>query len=405
MRTVGTTARGIRAGVIRAGDDPVEAVTEALRRSWKNEGYRLRDRDVVGVTESLVARAQDNYVTVDQVAGEARESFGESCAVVFPILSRNRFSLILKALARGLEEVVILLSYPDDEVGNPLLDRDRLAGSGLNPAADLLTEEEYRRRFGPRFLHPFTGLDYPEFYREIVEAEGARCVIALTNRPEHALRYCPRVLAADTHTRARTVQAVRQAGAEQVLSLADLCRRPRDGSGFNPDYGLLGSNKSGEERLKLFPRIRDERGRRYVTEIRKRLKELTGKRVEVLIYGDGAFKDPVAGIWELADPVVAVDYTPGLEGTPQEVKIKYLADEKLAGVEAGEAEAMLRKELRRKRNREVSAMAAQGTTPRRYTDLLGSLCDLTSGSGDRGTPIVLVQGYFDNYADGGASED
>ncbi len=399
MRTVGTTVRGIRAGLVRAGDDPVEFVVGALRESRENEDWRPRDRDVIGVTESLIARAQDNYVSVDRVAGEAREAFGESCAVVFPILSRNRFSLILKGLARGLEEIFILLSYPADEVGNPLMDDDRPAAAGLNPAADLLTEEEYRRRFGPRFLHPFTGLDYPEFYREIVESQGARCTIALTNRPEHALRYCPRVLAADIHTRARTVKTLREAGAEKALSLADLCRRPGNGSGFNPDYGLLGSNKSGEERLKLFPRTRDRRGKRYVLEIQDRLKELTGKTVEVLIYGDGAFKDPVAGIWELADPVVAVDYTPGLEGTPKEVKIKYLADEKMAGVPAGEAEAMLVNELRR-RDREVSAMAAQGTTPRRYTDLLGSLCDLTSGSGDRGTPIVLVQGYFDNYADG-----
>ncbi len=398
-RTLGTVARGIRTGLVRAGDDPVEVVVGALRESWENEGWRPRDRDVVGVTESLVARAQDNYVTVDRVAGEARESFRRSCAVVFPILSRNRFSLILKGLARGLEEVFILLSYPDDEVGNPLMDYARLAASGLNPADDLLTEEDYRLRFGPRFLHPFTGLDYLEFYREIVESQGARCTIALTNRPGHALKYCPRVLAADIHTRERTVNALREAGADQALSLADFCRRPRDGSGFNPDYGLLGSNKSGEERLKLFPRVRDERGNRYVMKIRERLKELTGKSVEVLIYGDGAFKDPVAGIWELADPVVAVDHTPGLEGTPKEVKIKYLADEKLAGVEAEKAEEMLRHELRRRRDREVSAMAAQGTTPRRLTDLLGSLCDLTSGSGDKGTPIVLVQGYFDNYSD------
>jgi len=398
-RTVGTVVRGIRAGVIRAGDDPVEVVVEALRESWDNEGWRLNDRDVVGVTESLVARAQDNYVTVDQVAGEAREALGKSGAVVFPILSRNRFSLILKGLARGLEEVAVLLSYPDDEVGNPLLDREELAASGLNPAADLLSEDEYRRRFG-RFLHPFTGLDYLEFYREIVESEGARCAIALTNRPEHALNFHPRVLAADIHTRFRTVDALRRAGAEAVFSLADLCSRPGRGRGHNPDYGLLGSNKSGEERLKLFPRTRDGRGKRYVTEIQKRLRELTGKTVEVLIYGDGAFKDPAAGIWELADPVVAVDHTPGLEGTPREVKIKYLADEKLAGLAAAEAEEILRSELRRRRDPEVSAMAAQGTTPRRLTDLLGSLCDLTSGSGDKGTPVVLVQGYFDNYAVG-----
>ncbi len=397
-RTLGTVVRGIRAGVIRAGDDPVEVVVEALRESWENEGYRLRDRDVVGVTESLVARAQDNYVTVDQVAAEAEAAFGGGGAVLFPILSRNRFSLILKGLARGLGSVTILLSYPDDEVGNPLLDRDRLADSGLNPAADLLTEDEYRQRFG-RFLHPFTGLDYLEFYRKIVESEGARCAIALTNRPEDALKFHPRVLAADIHTRFRTMETLRRAGAERILSLADLCSRPGGGGGYNPDYGLLGSNKSGEERLKLFPRTRDGRGKRYVLEIQKRLRQLTGKKVEVLIYGDGAFKDPVAGIWELADPVVAVDHTPGLGGTPKEVKIKYLIDEKLAGAGTEEEEKLLQDELRRGR-RAVSAMAAQGTTPRRFTDLLGSLCDLTSGSGDKGTPVVLVSGYFDNYADG-----
>ncbi len=397
-RTLGTIVRGIRAGVVRSGDDPVEVVVEALRESWETEGYRLRDRDVIGVTESLIARAQGNYVSVDEVAQEAREFFGKRCAVVFPILSRNRFSLILRALARGLEEISLLLSYPNDEVGNPLMDWKRLADSGLNPSADLLPEEEFRRRFGDDFRHPFTGLDYLEFYRRIVEGEGARCTIALSNRPEHALTFCREVLAADIHTRFRTRQLLEEAGGKPVLSLDDFCARPRKGRGGNPDYGLLGSNKSGEERLKLFPRTRDGLKRRYVTRIRKKLLELTGKKVEVLIYGDGAFKDPVAGIWELADPVVAVDYTPGLRGTPRELKIKYLIDEKLAGTGVAGAEERLREELRRRR-RGIAVMAAQGTTPRQLTDLLGSLCDLTSGSGDKGTPIVLIQGYFDNYTD------
>ncbi len=397
-RTMGTVSRGIRAGIVRGGDDPVEMVVRALQESWENEGYRLRDRDVIGVTESLIARAQENYVSVDEVAEQAREIFGRRCAVVFPILSRNRFSLILKALARGLEEVNLLLSYPADEVGNPLMDRELLAASGLNPAADLLTEEEYRRRFSQRFLHPFTGLDYLEFYREIVESEDARCFISLSNRAEHALTFGREVLAADIHSRFRTLKSLRRAGGDPVLSLTDLCARPRGGGGFNPDYGLLGSNTATEERLKLFPRAEDPNGKRYVTEIQEKLRELTGKQVEVLIYGDGAFKDPVAGIWELADPVVAVDHTPGLQGTSKEVKIKYLIDGKLAQTEQKETEQSLRKELRRKRSG-VTAMAAQGTTPRQLTDLLGSLCDLTSGSGDKGTPIVLIQGYFENYAD------
>lgn len=397
-RTLGTVSRGIRAGIVRGGDDPVEVVVEALRESWENEGYRLRDRDVIGVTESLIARAQENYVSVDEIAEEAREIFGRRCAVVFPILSRNRFSLILKALARGLEEINLLLSYPADEVGNPLMDRERLAASGLNPAADLLTEEEYRRRFGQRFLHPFTGLDYLEFYREIVEGEGAHCSISLSNRAEHALTFCREVLAADIHSRFRTLEALRQAGGDPVLSLSDFCARPRGGGGFNPDYGLLGSNTATEEQLKLFPRAKDPNGKRYVMEIQEKLRELTGKQAEVLIYGDGAFKDPIAGIWELADPVVAVDHTPGLQGTSKEVKIKYLIDGKLARTDKKETEQSLREELRRKRPG-VAAMAAQGTTPRQLTDLLGSLCDLTSGSGDKGTPIVLIQGYFENYAD------
>lgn len=258
-RTLGTVSRGIRAGIVRGGDDPVEVVVEALRESWENEGYRLRDRDVIGVTESLIARAQENYVSVDEIAEEAREIFGRRCAVVFPILSRNRFSLILKALARGLEEINLLLSYPADEVGNPLMDRERLAASGLNPAADLLTEEEYRRRFGQRFLHPFTGLDYLEFYREIVEGEGAHCSISLSNRAEHALTFCREVLAADIHSRFRTLEALRQAGGDPVLSLSDFCARPRGGGGFNPDYGLLGSNTATEEQLKLFPSERPQR--------------------------------------------------------------------------------------------------------------------------------------------------
>ncbi len=391
MRATGTIARGVRAPLVRAGDDPVEVVVESLRRGWTSEDWRLRDRDVVGITESLIARAQDNYVSVDRVAGEAAEKFGRRAAVVFPILSRNRFSLILKGLARGLEEISLLLRYPADEVGNPLIAPEALAAAGVNPAADLLTEEAYRKLSGNRFPHPFTGIDYVEFYRRIVEGEGARCSIFLSNNPEHALRFRPRVLAADIHTRQATEAALRAAGARTVYSLADFCREKRPGGGYNPRYGLLGSNKAGEERLKLFPRIRGG-GKRYVAGIRDRLKELTGKQVEVMIYGDGAFKDPAAGIWELADPVVAVDFTKGLKGTPRELKLKYLIDSRPGGEEA------IREQLR-KTGRRTADAASQGTTPRRLTDLLGSLCDLVSGSGDRGTPIVLVQGYFDSWAD------
>lgn len=394
-RTVGTTVRGIRAPMINQGDDIVEIVVNALIESSESEGYELRDRDVVGVTESVVARSQGNYVSVDDVANEVSDNFGDNLGVVFPILSRNRFSLILKGIARGSKYIHLLLSYPTDEVGNPLMDIDRMDELGINPYTDVLTEEEYRDKFGD-FKHPFTGVDYLHFYREIIESESAGVSILLANDPRIVLEYTDRVLAADIHTRERTKRRLKEAGASLVLGLDDLCNVSVNGSGYNPEYGLLGSNMMGEERLKLFPRIQDENGERYVERIQRRLKEETGKHVEVMIYADGAFKDPVAKIWELADPVVSPDFTEGLYGTSNEIKLKYHLDQ--SGLIGEIAEEAMKRLIREKDENLVGSMTSQGTTPRQYTDLLGSLFDLTSGSGDKGTPIVLVQGYFDNFA-------
>ncbi|MFH1037565.1 MAG: coenzyme F420-0:L-glutamate ligase [PVC group bacterium] len=397
-RTLGTVVRGIRAPVVKRGDDIVETVVRALDDSRKAEKYDIRDRDVIGVTESLVARAQGNYVTVDDIAGDVKAKFGGEVGVVFPILSRNRFSIILRGIARGVEKVILLLNYPADEVGNTLMSADAMIGAGLNPYTDVLTEERYREICGTEFRHPFTGIDYVRFYREIVESEGTAAVFIFANDPRVILRYTGRVLAADIHSRRATKRALREAGAEVVFGLDDICREPAPGRGCNRDYGLLGSNKSTEERLKLFPRVRDERGRRYVEVIQSRLKDLTGKTVEVLIYGDGAFKDPAAGIWELADPVVCPDFTEGLRGVPGEIKMKYLIDNEMGDLAGEEAAEAVRIRIRGKGARLVGLMASQGTTPRQLSDLLGSLCDLTSGSGDKGTPVILIQGYFDSYA-------
>ncbi len=392
-RTIGTRVFGIRAPIVREGDDVADIVLNALEQASRQDGIALRDRDVIGVTESLVARAQGNYVTLDDIAAEIREKYpaGE-VGVVFPILSRNRFSLILKAIARGARRVHVQLSYPADEVGNPLMDPDAMDALGIDPSRDVLSEEEYRRRFGAGVVHPFTGVDYVRMYREL-SPEG-NISLFLANDPRAMLAHTPHVLAADIHSRRRTKRVLQRAGAATVHGLDDLCTRPRGRNGYNPEYGLLGSNMAGPERVKLFPRD----GQALVKRIRDGLRERTGRQVEVLIYGDGAFKDPVAAIWELADPVVAPAYTEGLAGTPNEIKIKYFADSRLADLRGEELAAAMKREIRAKGSRLVGSMDTQGTTPRRFTDLLGSLCDLTSGSGDKGTPIVLVQGYFDTYA-------
>lgn len=390
MRTVGVQVRGIRAPIVKEGDDLVHIVVDALWRAFEAEGFSLGDRDVIGITESLVARAQGNFVAVSEVTADLKRKYGaDEIGVVFPLLSRNRFSTILRAIAEGFSQVFLLLSYPSDEVGNPLMDLDRLAEANVNPATDLLSEEEYRRIFGAEVKHPFTGIDYVRFYQEIGVNDNIQ--IYFSNNPREILRFTKKTLVANVHARARTKRLLRAAGAEVVYGLDEICTEPGTG-GYNPQYGLLGSNLSGDDKLKLFPRD----GQVYVNEIQRVIKERTGKNVEVLIYGDGAFKDPVGHIWELADPVVSPAFTPGLAGVPNEIKIKYLADHLLeegsSTVEEG-VKAYIRKNQAGQVNRE----ATLGTTPRQLTDLLGSLCDLTSGSGDKGTPIVLVQGYFDNY--------
>lgn len=388
MRTVGTQARGIRLPIISKGDDLVEIVAKAVVESSRAEGYALNDRDVVGVTESVVARAQGNYATIDQIAEDVAAKYPDGeVGVVFPILSRNRFSMLLLGIARGVKKVYLQLSYPSDEVGNPILTWDELDEKGINPYTDTLTEEEFYKYFGHGAIHPFTGIDYIKYYKELVEG----ITIIFSNDPRMILRYTPHVLAADIHTRFRTKRLLKQAGARTVYGLDDILTRPVNGSGYHPQYGLLGSNKASETTVKLFPRDGEE----FVNRLQARFKELTGKHMEVMIYGDGAFKDPVSGIWELADPVVSPAYTKGLEGTPNEVKLKYLAD----NMDTKEnIEEKIREIIRSKDKNLVGRMISQGTTPRRLTDLLGSLCDLVSGSGDKGTPVVLIQGYFDNYA-------
>jgi F420-0:gamma-glutamyl ligase len=389
MKTVGVQVRGIRAPILKAGDDLVQFVIDALWQAMEAEGFALRDRDVIGITESLVARAQGNYVSVEAVTAELNKKFGtDEIGVVFPLLSRNRFAMLLKAIANGFSRVHLLLSYPADEVGNPLMDLDRMEEAGINPYTDLLTEADYRRIFGDEVKHPYTGIDYVRFYKDL--GVNANIEIYLSNNPRDILRYTKKVLTADIHSRARTKKILRAAGAELVYGLDEICTEPGNG-GYNPQYGLLGANMATDDKIKLFPRD----GQVYVDAIQKTIKERTGTNVEVLIYGDGAYRDPVGRIWELADPVVAPAFTPGLAGVPNEVKIKYLADHLIEDGAAVEEE--VKTLIRQKQPDLVGAEASLGTTPRRLTDLFGSLCDLTSGSGDKGTPIVLVQGYFDDY--------
>lgn len=392
-RNIGTVVRGIRAPIIKEGDDLVELVIESLQKAWQEEGIIVRDRDVIAVTESIVARAQGNYVTVDDIAADIRAKYQGEVGVVFPILSRNRFSMILKGVARGADKVILLVSYPADEVGNHLMDLDKMEELGINPSEDILTEADYRRLFGARVEHPFTGIDYIQMYKDL--AVNDNITIILANDPKVILKYTKKVLVADVHNRARTKKILQQGGAEVIFGLDEICNTPVKGrKGYNPQYGLLGSNKATEESLKLFPRA----GQDYVEKIQARLKELTGKNLEVMIYGDGAFKDPVGKIWELADPVVSPGFTSGLLGTPNELKLKYFADTELKDLEGEAACEAMKNCIKRKDENLVGKMATQGTTPRQLTDLLGSLCDLTSGSGDKGTPIIHIQGYFDNFA-------
>ena len=392
-RKVGTTSRGIRCPIIREGDNLAEIVVTSVLEASESEGFSLRDRDVVAVTESVVARAQGNYASVDAIAKDVRAKLGgETVGVIFPILSRNRFAICLRGIAKGAKKVVLMLSYPSDEVGNELVSFDQLDAAKVNPYSDVLSLEKYRELFGSN-PHPFTGVDYVQYYGDLVRECGAEVEIIFANDPRAILPYAKRVLNCDIHTRKRTKRLLLAAGAETVCGLDDILTTSIDGSGFNENYGLLGSNKSTENTVKLFPRNCGD----LVTAIQASLLEKTGKHIEVMVYGDGAFKDPAGKIWELADPVVSPGYTSGLEGTPNELKLKYLADNDFAGLSGAELKAAIENAIRQKGSNLVGNMASQGTTPRRLTDLIGSLCDLTSGSGDKGTPVILVQGYFDNH--------
>ena len=393
-RTVGTVSRGIRAPIIRAGDDLVEIVTASVLEASKDAGFAIQDRDVLAMTEAIVARSQGNYATVDQIAADVRAKLGGgTVGVLFPILSRNRFAICLRGIAKGCKKVVLLLSYPSDEVGNHLISVDAMDEKGVDPYKDVLTLEKYRGLFGYE-KHPFTGVDYVEYYQNLIRESGAEVEILFANDPRAVLPYTKDVLTCDIHTRKRTKRLLKAAGANRVLGLDDIMTESVDGSGYNETYGLLGSNKATEEQVKLFPRSCQG----LVDAIQARMLAETGKHVEVMVYGDGAFKDPVGKIWELADPVVSPAYTAGLEGTPNELKLKYLADNDFAALQGEDLRRAIEEKIREKDGSSlVGNMAAQGTTPRRLTDLIGSLCDLTSGSGDKGTPIVYIQGYFDNY--------
>ena len=392
-RMVGTVSRGVRAPIIRAGDDLAEIVTNSVLEAAADDGFAIRDRDIVAMTEAIVARAQGNYASVDNIADDVRAKFGgETVGVIFPILSRNRFAICLRGIAKGAKKVVLMLSYPSDEVGNHLVSLDALDEKGINPYSDVLTLEKYRELFGYE-KHPFTGVDYVEYYQQLIRESGAEVEVIFANDCRAVLKYTKNVLNCDIHTRARTKRLLKAAGAERVFGLDEIMTAPINGSGYNENYGLLGSNKATEDQVKLFPRDCQP----LVEDIQKRLKEKTGKNVEVMVYGDGAFKDPVGKIWELADPVVSPAYTEGLEGTPNELKLKYLADNDFAHLSGDELKEAIKGEINKKDGSLVGNMASEGTTPRRLTDLIGSLCDLTSGSGDKGTPIVFIQGYFDNY--------
>ena len=392
-RMIGTVSRGVRAPIIRSGDDLAKIVTESVLEAAKDGGYAVRDRDIVAMTEAIVARAQGNYATVDDIAADVRAKFGgETVGVIFPILSRNRFSVCLAGIARGAKKIVLMLSYPSDEVGNHLISLDALDEKGINPYSDVLDLAKYRELFGYE-KHRFTGIDYVEFYENLIRENGADCEIVFANDARAILKYTDNVLNCDIHSRKRTRRILRAAGAKCVYGMDEILTAPVNGSGYNESYGLLGSNKATDTQVKLFPRDCQA----MVDDIQARLFEATGKNVEVMVYGDGAFKDPVGKIWELADPVVSPAYTAGLEGTPNELKLKYLADNDFANLSGDELKAAIKEKIMQKDGDLFGQMASEGTTPRQLTDLIGSLCDLTSGSGDKGTPIVHIQGYFDNY--------
>jgi len=392
-RMVGTVSRGLRAPIIRSGDDIVEIVTNSVLEASADDGFAIRDRDIVAMTEAIVARAQGNYASVDDIAEDVRKKFGgETVGVIFPILSRNRFAICLRGFAKGAKKIVLMLSYPSDEVGNHLISLDALDEKGVDPYKDVLTLEKYRELFGYE-KHRFTGVDYVEYYENLIRECGAEVEIIFANDPRAILSYTPNVLCCDIHTRVRTKRLLKAAGAQIVYGMDEIMNAPINGSGCNENYGLLGSNKATEESVKLFPRECQP----IVDAIQEKLFAATGKKVEVMVYGDGAFKDPIGKIWELADPVVSPAYTAGLEGTPNELKLKYLADNEFANLSGEELKEAIKGKIQEKDDDLYGQMASEGTTPRRLTDLIGSLCDLTSGSGDKGTPIVYIQGYFDNY--------
>ncbi|MBM6691234.1 coenzyme F420-0:L-glutamate ligase [Fusobacterium mortiferum] len=394
-RLVGTISRGLRAPIIKQGDDISLFTVDAVLAAAESENITLRDRDIVAITESIVARAQGNYATIDDVATDVKEKYGENTiGLIFPILSRNRFSVCLKGIAKGAKKIVLMFSYPSDEVGNHFIDYDILDEKGVNPWTDILTEAEFTEKFGNP-IHEFTGVNYIEYYSQLIKEQGAEVEVIFANNPTAILKYTDCVLNCDIHTRMRTKKLLKKAGAKIVYGMDEILTKSINGSGYNADYGLLGSNKATEDSIKLFPRDCKE----LVIKIQEMLKERTGKNIEVMVYGDGAFKDPVGKIWELADPVVSPGYTAGLEGTPNEIKLKYLADNDLANLKGDELQKAVAEAIKSKDSDLKGQMITQGTTPRRLTDLIGSLCDLTSGSGDKGTPIILIQGYFDNYID------
>ena len=393
-RTIGTVSRGVRAPIIRQGDDIVEIVTNSVLEASEDAGFEFNDRDIVAMTEAIVARAQGNYATVDNIAKDVKAKFGEDATigVILPILSRNRFAICLRGIAMGAKKIVLMLSYPSDEVGNHLISLDQVDEKGVDPYKDVLTLEKYRELFGYE-KHRFTGVDYVEYYESLIRGCGADCEIIFANNPRAILDYTKNVLCCDIHSRFRTKRILKANGGETVLGLDDIMTESVDGSGYNADYGLLGSNKATEDQVKLFPRDCQP----VVDAIQEKLYKATGKKIEVMVYGDGAFKDPVGKIWELADPIVSPAYTSGLEGTPNELKLKYLADNDFSDLSGDALKAAIKERIVEKDGNLVGNMASEGTTPRQLTDLIGSLCDLTSGSGDKGTPIVFIQGYFDNY--------
>lgn len=393
-RTVGTVVRGIRTPIIKDGDDLKQIVIDSVLNASKEENFKFNDRDIIAITEAVLGISTGNYATIDDIATDVKNKFnGNHIGIVFPILSRNRFAVCLRAFARAMDKITMLLSYPSDEVGNDILDKEKLEKSGINPYSYVISEKEYTEKFGD-FKHIFTGVNMVDFYRDVANSENCEIEFVFSNQPEEILKYTDEVLACDIHTRTKTKEKLKRAGGKTVLGMDDILTTSINGSGYNSKYGLLGSNRATEEKVKLFP----EAGEELVYGIQDELKKITGKTIEVMVYGDGAFKDPVGKIWELADPVVSPFYTKGLEGSPNELKLKYLSDNKYSNLKGEELQAAIRKEIEEKDKNLKGKIETQGTTPRRYTDLIGSLCDLTSGSGDKGTPVVFIQGYFDNYA-------